>query len=294
MSRLLPLVVLFLGCAAPPPPAASAGAAGAPCDDAPPLAQATTAAEVRCALGAGADPDAQTADNGRTVLHDAAANGLDGVVAALLDGGADPAAATDRGMTPLHVASTPAAVQALVAAGADLEAAAEYGHTPLHWAITRGDAGALRALVAAGAALDATDEDGAPLMVHAVTYAGADAATLALLVELGADPAAAHDGRTALHAAAGNDDPETVRALLGLGFDPDAPTLDAYAQRPLHLAFLFGVEASAVPVLLAAGADPRATDGDGRTPLSVAEAAEGGDYWEADEALAALRAALAE
>ena len=55
---------------------------------------------------------------------------------ACLDAGADLAAQTKRGHTPLHRAAkfneNPAVVEALLAPGADLETQTKYGETPLH------------------------------------------------------------------------------------------------------------------------------------------------------------------
>ena len=82
------------------------------------------------------------------------------VIERLLAAGADPEAATDDGLRPLHLARA-AAVRPLVRAGADLEARNAMGQTPLIVQAQEGDGcPALIELLAVGAARDARDADG--------------------------------------------------------------------------------------------------------------------------------------
>ena len=72
-------------------------------------------------------------------------------VQTLLDRGADLAARTESGLTPLHVAaassSTPAVIGLLLDRGAALEARTETGRTPLHWAAAQNPAPAVIGLL---------------------------------------------------------------------------------------------------------------------------------------------------
>jgi ankyrin repeat protein len=119
---------------------------------------------VRALLAAGADPT----EAGRSpmplaegVLHagscDAAGHA---VVEALLTAKADPSAADERGLAPLHWAAMcnrPELVVRLLAAGARLDAPQHDGMTPLMVAAERGYLEVVRALVQAGASLTARD-----------------------------------------------------------------------------------------------------------------------------------------
>ena len=92
-------------------------------------------------LDAGADPSARDKD-GKTPLHDAArSNQNPDVIAALLDAGADPSARDKDGKTPLHDAArsnqNPDVIAALLDAGADPSARDEDGRTPWDFAKDR-------------------------------------------------------------------------------------------------------------------------------------------------------------
>jgi ankyrin repeat protein len=105
---------------------------------------------------------------GDTPLHAAAAALRPGVVAILLESGADPNAVNRRGATPLHYACDPrprfrgtggpaaqAAVIAVLAKhGADLNRGDRGGATPLHRAVRARSAAAVRQLLALGARTD--------------------------------------------------------------------------------------------------------------------------------------------
>ena len=70
----------------------------------------------------------------------------------LLAAGANPAARTVTGSTPLHYAKTSEAVTALLEAGADMEARDFLGQTPLHFAALNETGAAVMTLLGAGAA----------------------------------------------------------------------------------------------------------------------------------------------
>ena len=74
-------------------------------------------------------------------------------------------------------------------------------------------------------------------------------------------------GRTALHYACADDDPQLCRRLLSEGADPNAKDRDSWT--PLH----FAAQASSlelVDLLLTSGADHRLCDCHGNTPLARA------------------------
>ena len=95
-------------------------------------------ADVHDELDRGADIAARS-DLGLTPLHGAAGNNTEpAVIALLLDRGADIAARNDAGLTPLHWAAgfntEPAVIALLLDRGADIAARSDLGLTPLHGA----------------------------------------------------------------------------------------------------------------------------------------------------------------
>jgi ankyrin repeat protein len=169
-------------------------------------------AAVRGVLDRGADPDVR-GDHGDTALMLAALYGDAELVRLLLDHKADPRLANAAGATALHWAiDDPAKVEALLAAGADPNAVAQSGYTPLMLAAFRDDGGqiATRLFERGGDANRANDGLGTMMLA-----AGADAATMKVLLTNGADPGARTPGGfTALHAAAVKGNTDGVRMLL--------------------------------------------------------------------------------
>lgn len=116
---------------------------------------------VRELIGRGID--VKKGEHGHTLLHAAAASGHLAGVQVLVDAGADPAARSIDGRTPLHAAagysglaaSAAAVVRFLLSRGATWAVANESGFTPLHEAIQAGNLKACKALIDAGADLDA-------------------------------------------------------------------------------------------------------------------------------------------
>ncbi|WP_407353561.1 ankyrin repeat domain-containing protein [Luteimonas sp. R10] len=134
-------------------------------------------------------------------------------------------------------------------------------------AVAAGDAGRVRALAQAGAALDARGDKQVTLLQWALlnkSLRGMEA-----LLDAGADPAQPGvDGDTVIHLAAMADDPKYLALLLERGADPDARNADTQAT-PLMSALRGGRDVQ-FTALLAAGADPNATDRGGNTALHQA------------------------
>ncbi|XP_069593050.1 ankyrin repeat domain-containing protein 54 isoform X2 [Ranitomeya imitator] len=87
-------------------------------------------------LDEGADPCAAD-DKGRTALHFASCNGNDKIVHLLLDHGADPNQRDGLGNTPLHLAACTShvpVITTLLRGGARVDALDRAGRTPLHLA----------------------------------------------------------------------------------------------------------------------------------------------------------------
>uniref|UniRef100_A0A8C5IQU5 Ankyrin repeat domain-containing protein 54 n=1 Tax=Junco hyemalis TaxID=40217 RepID=A0A8C5IQU5_JUNHY len=93
-------------------------------------------AHVQQLLEDGADPCAAD-DKGRTALHFASCNGNDHIVQLLLDHGADPNQRDGLGNTPLHLAACTnhvPVITTLLRGGARVDALDRAGRTPLHLA----------------------------------------------------------------------------------------------------------------------------------------------------------------
>ena len=167
-----------------------------------------------------------------------------------------------------------AGLTTLIAARADLNARDTVGRTPLHVATFARQREMIRALAKAGADLSALEND----RYDAVTIAADDEETLRLLLSLGAGASlvtSRYDG-TALIAAAHLGHDAVVRQLIRAG----AP-LDHVNN--LHWTALIesivlgdgGVRhVVCLRALLAAGADTRLTDREGRSPLALAQSRE--------------------
>lgn len=282
----------------------------------PPLRLAAvngSAAMIARLLAAGADPDTTTAA-GETVLMAAARTGRVDALEALLARGADVDAVQRDGQTALMWAAAEghtAAVRALVAAGAGvgartrvpdnplrtgLEGPAPHGFTALLFAVRAGHAATVRALVEAGADVNGRLPDGTGAVVLAATNAHWELGVL--LADLGADPNAAEQGWTALHAltwvrrpnfgfnppgpvTTGDlDSLNFVRELVARGADVNARmtaeprngyrnALNRLGATPLLMAARLA-DAPLMRVLLELGADPAITSKEGATLLMVA------------------------
>ena len=267
-----------------------------------PLTLAATngsAAMIEVLLEAGADPSVAMPE-GETVLMTASRTGAVDTVRLLLDAGADPNA-TERWhqQTALMWAAAQnetAAAEVLLAAGADVAARSEGGFTPLLFATREGHHEVLHALLASGADPDDTLPNGMSALVLATYNAHYDVA--AVLLEANADPNAAGHGWTALHQVVwtrrpnlGRNPPfpvpsgrmnglDMARALVEHGADPDARQVAEprdgnrnMLKRAGATPFLLAAKAADVEMmrlLVALGADPGLTTDQGATPLMAA------------------------
>ncbi|MCZ0944152.1 MAG: ankyrin repeat domain-containing protein [Gammaproteobacteria bacterium] len=218
--------------------------------------------------------------NGRsTALHVASGHARNpSVIAALLDGGADPNSRDVMGETPLFNAMAGlfsndielAVVDQLLDAGADLNARNEGGGTALGSAVSFGLLEATTMLLDRGA-----DPDTGTPLLSAATRPSVELTNL--LLARGANPNARNTtfmyfhmaGDTPLHFVADSSgDTGVIDALLSGGADPNARNSQGRTALFSAVAPSIGDSNEAVVRrLLDAGADPNARDKAGRTPL---------------------------
>ena len=222
-------------------------------------------------------------DDRAWTLRDATQEGRADVVALLIREGADPDYTTNR--TVLHEAAAlghAAVVDTLLARGAAIDPVDSDGHSPLTLAVSNDHFDVARTLMAAGAVQNLPRQAGGALR-WALHRSEVDLAMA--LLGAGADPNAtgSMSGNTPLIEAATHDHPDAVRALIAAGADPNAARTDDEGNAPLHEAAGDGY-AEVVRALLNAGADSNMPNGEGQTPLDLAES---------EEVRAILRAASA-
>lgn len=236
------------------------------------------AASVKALLARGAEVNEKESGHQQTALMWAAAQGHSAVVEMLLRAGADfRARSLSYVQTVVGEETQRAGREALnydVVRG---------GSTPLLFAARNGDVASARLLLQAGA--DPNDElpDGTSALVLAAHSGHGDVGEL--LLEKGADPNAFGIGYAALHAAVLRSETDLVRALLAHGADPNIrmtkgtpirrQTTDYNLPNTLigitpYLLAARLVEADAMRMLVAGGADPSLAMPDGATALMQA------------------------
>jgi len=230
-------------------------------------------------------------EQGCTALLRAASSGQYAVVDQLLAYHANPCHTNKKGVTPLAAAISAQhsqIVAALLDAGADPQPSlAEGGLTALMLAAAHGLPDIVEQLLAAGADVQRTDDQQRSALHCAALYGfSADnaervRALLDALLRAGADPdQAASGGLTPLLLLLGGQLKKSathcdesvllvaVERLLAAKVNIQA-TCGRYGLGPLHLAALNGLP-KLTKRLLQAGADPQATDSQGRTPRQIA------------------------
>lgn len=225
---------------------------------------------------------------GMTPLMLASAFGSRGAARLLVEAGADVKAASNGGVTALHLAWGDIEVaRLLLDRGADVHAKTQLGSTPLLVAASAGGtADVVALLLHKGADPNAAENRGVTPLIAAATVGNTAAARLLLARGADADAHAPGQGQTAtaLIGAAHSGDLELTRLLLARKPDVDAKSADRDANvkngpvlyghvTALHTAAVNGY-VDVVRALLDAGATVDARDVRGMTPLMWAIASD--------------------
>jgi ankyrin len=241
-------------------------------------ARAGDAASVKAVLARHPDVNAKEREHQQTALMWAASQRHPDVVQLLIEAGADIR------LRSLTYPQTVVGEQTQRAGREELNyTVLRGGATPLLFAARVGDVESARLLLKAGADPNDAQPDGVSALVLAAHSGHGNVG--ALLLEHGADPNAAGSGYSALHAAILRSDLNLVKALLARGADPNARISKGTPMRrdttdwnlaatligstPYLLAARF-LESEIMPVLVAGGADQRATLPNGADGLLLA------------------------
>lgn len=210
-------------------------------------------------------------------LHRAVRGGHEGVVSALLDGGASCNNKDGDGDAPLHIACEVGGadnVRALLLKGADKDSQDIRGRSPLHLAAEHGHLAAAEVLLGANTDLglrfdeDEEEDDNDRIETSPLDMAAAKGhlGVLRAIVGHGGEEtlnAVDFRGHTALHHAARSGEVGAIDALVGAGA-VQAPS--AYGSTPLHFAATWS-NAEATLALLRHGAAVSPQTIVGETPL---------------------------
>jgi ankyrin repeat protein len=208
-----------------------------------------------------------------TPLHIAAASYYNkGIVALLLEKGADPNIKNADGNTSFHCATQKgifANVRLFIEMGADVNAEDKNGKTCLHYAAKRGNLQCVELLVDSRAEIDAKDNEGWTPLFHALQRGLEGVANY--LLGKGANPNLADkEGNTILHIAIkGEVSLECVKLLV----DQHKMSVNCRNHKqetPLHVAFQLNWDEAIAAFLLERGADPYLKNADEKTILHMA------------------------
>jgi ankyrin repeat protein len=217
--------------------------------------------------------------SGQAPLHLAMSFGGKPVPELLLAQGAQINARDNAGNTPLHAAADhPDLLELLIAKGADVKARNEAGQTPLHRVsmIRKQDKRielTAEVLLAHGAEVDAKDKSERTPLHFAVGNSNKE--LVDLLVAKGADvKTKAADGTNLLHQAVKSEQLDMVELFLNRGIDINSARSDG--RTALHVALAAPPSANSINInriveaLIARGADVKARDVHGNTPVQIA------------------------
>lgn len=169
-------------------------------------------------------------------------------------------------VSALQAQASPQGIAFLLSRGAAVSQPDSYGALPVHYAAALGLSEQLKVLVEYGGDKNAQDNDGRSPLIVATSQNQPD--SVRALLAINADlELKTNDGWTALHQAV-EYDVNLVRLLVDAGANIQSATDAGYT--PLHRAALKG-NADVLEYLLAAGADPYATDAGGHGLEEFAE-----------------------
>jgi ankyrin repeat protein len=181
--------------------------------------------------------------------------------------GADPNYRDRRGKTPLHLLADIEGAEAaavLVAAGADIEALDNNRDTPFLRAIRERNVPVAEAFIKLGADIEATGNAGRGALHYVARRGGYDMLSWMLVQSMDVNPRD-EDGNTPLMLVPGWAG-ISIELLFDAGADVNASNV--FGQTPLHFAASSGY-VEGVRALVAAGANPRALDIEGRAPKDL-------------------------
>ncbi|XP_050224541.1 uncharacterized protein LOC126674177 [Mercurialis annua] len=181
-------------------------------------------------------------DDGETPLLHAARQGHTATSIYLLEHGANPAIASDLGVTALHHSAGIGNIELLkylLSKGVEVDSQSDAG-TPLIWAAGHAQPDAMKVLLEHHANPNAETEDNITPVLSAV--AAGSLACIESLVQAGANVNITAGGATPLHIAADNGSPEILTCLLKAGADPNLSDEDS--QKPIQVAAARGNRAA--------------------------------------------------